>query len=188
MGVRWAWVTRWPSKLLCPPNNDDLWPLLNPPYPPNSETSHRVHFAQGKSDFVITVLGFTDNVFGNPKPGAKGGSSGRLRGGQAPWLVSRFGMLTTRPMQQHLCAVSFPMSLGSAIVTTAHSCRNAHQLSLLLLAEESASHNMIPSLPGWAPPYTPGCRAVSMAPLSFFYSSLPWIPSSFPLAHFCMLQ
>lgn len=185
MGVQWAWVTRWPSKLLCPPNNDDFWPLQSPPLS-NSETSHRKHFAQGKSDFVVTVLGFADNVLRNAKPRAKGGSPGRLREARLCGLL--------------LCLVCWPPDrCGSTSVlclcpgishsySCPHSCRNVHQLSLLLLAEESAHHNMIPPLLCWAPPSAPGCRVVSMAPLSFSYFSLLQLPSSPQLVHFWMLE
>lgn len=62
-------------------------------------------------------------------------NSRRLQASRALCAVPLPGMRTTQQPQRHPCAVSLPKSLGSAAAQAAHSCRSAHQISLLLPAE-----------------------------------------------------
>lgn len=91
-------------------------------------------------------------------------------------------MPTVRHLKLHFCALPLPRSLSSAIACITLSYKNAHCISLLLWAERSTSHNLIPPLyplwtlfQGWS---------VWLA-LTFLPSHLPGLA---PLAHLYMFQ
>ena len=98
------------------------------------------------------------------------GQSSRLWG-----FVSLSGMSAAQHLGQHSSAVSLPRSLDMAIAHTVHSCRNAHQMSLLVPAGGNTSHSWLCLSLGWVLPWAPSCRAVSMAHLYSF----PFLPPRF---------
>lgn len=103
-----------------------------------------------------------------------GGWAGRVRGGgQARWLCFPSGMATVRQ----------PRSLGSAIACTAHSCRNAHCVSLLFQDEGGASSNLIPTLSGLRLTVSYGLPAPGCVPGTVSALFPSYLPGSLPLAH-----
>ena len=108
-------------------------------------------------------------------------------------FVSLAGMPAAQQPQPLLCAFSLSRSLSSAITHTACSCRNAHQISLLLQAEKRTSHNWFPSLSRLSSAMkslSPIISALSSSHLLWFVPTCQPSDVSMPgsLSHVCVLS
>ena len=96
---------------------------------------------EGKSDSVVPVLEFADNVLLNLTPRAKGGELWEVMGWLGSVVLYLCQMPTAQQLQHHLCAVSLPRSLGSAPARTSTLAGMPIE-SLLLLTDEGISHSL----------------------------------------------
>ena len=140
----------------------------------------------GKMWFLVPVLRFADNVLCKPTQRVKERELWQVKGNQAPWLCFSVEcwLSDNRGHTFVLCLCPGYWVCCSSYCPLLQECS---LISLLLLAEGSTSHSLIPTLSGWKLQWTPGCRAASVAHLSFsLLASL--VGSHLPTFTCCNLQ
>ena len=137
-----------------------------PLHAPKLGISHRVHpLLRGNSDSVVINLRFANNVLHNLIPKVMGGKFWVFRVAGPCGFLSLSGMPTVWQLWQNPFVVSLPRSLGAATVYTVPARVPSESLCSFQLKEMPATAGFLPS-PGWACPWAPGCKTVSMTSLS----------------------